>query len=218
MKKGTCAGCGEVRQDHQMPAHLKECAIGEPDGRGRKRFILKAVGGSWGKYWMYVAMDGTATLNDLDEFLREQWLECCGHLSAFEINGKSYQKEYDYDPFFDMPDSKDMRTKAEDVLSPGLKLKHEYDFGTPTTLTLTVHGEYADSSPAESPVDLLAKNNATNHRCRVCRGHAQVICVSCLEDEGRERFFCDRCSEGHDGDTFLPVANSPRMGECGYGD
>jgi len=26
-----------------------------------------------------------AALSDLDSFLRDIWLECCGHLSAFEI-------------------------------------------------------------------------------------------------------------------------------------
>jgi hypothetical protein len=32
----------------------------------------------------------TASLEDLDDFLRHIWLECCGHLSRFQIGERSY--------------------------------------------------------------------------------------------------------------------------------
>jgi hypothetical protein len=37
-----------------------------------------------------VAVPVGATLAKLDAFLRETWLECCGHLSSFEIAGERY--------------------------------------------------------------------------------------------------------------------------------
>ena len=36
-------------------------------------------------YWLFLEMDHSAKLEDLDHFLRETWLECCGHLSTFTI-------------------------------------------------------------------------------------------------------------------------------------
>jgi hypothetical protein len=61
-------------------------------------------------------------LEDLDEFLRDIWLECCGHLSAF-----SYQRS-----------ELGMGRKLKDVLRSGMELLHEYAFGTPTELLVKV--------------------------------------------------------------------------------
>jgi len=36
-------------------------------------------------------MPARATLTDLDGFLRDIWLECCGHLSAFDIGTVRYE-------------------------------------------------------------------------------------------------------------------------------
>lgn len=36
-------------------------------------------------YWMHVAAPLAAPLSKLDRFLRDTWLECCGHLSAFHV-------------------------------------------------------------------------------------------------------------------------------------
>ncbi|BCL80655.1 hypothetical protein ccbrp13_31200 [Ktedonobacteria bacterium brp13] len=41
-------------------------------------------------YWMHLEVSTGATLADLDHFLRKSWLECYGHLSAFEIGNQSY--------------------------------------------------------------------------------------------------------------------------------
>src|SRR5438045_3051287 len=43
-----------------------------------------------GAYWLHLEAGPTATLEDLDLYLRRIWLECCGHLSAFQINGVRY--------------------------------------------------------------------------------------------------------------------------------
>lgn len=43
------------------------------------------------KYRLVIEVKNTATLEDVDQFLRDIWLECCDHLSAFEIDGISYE-------------------------------------------------------------------------------------------------------------------------------
>ena len=215
MKDGICKKCKTVRPYRSIFSHLKKCALGEPDGKGRKMFVLRVTGSSWIKHWMYVKMDGSATLGDLDGFLRDKWLECCGHMSAFEIDGNSYeQSPADVDPLPGSRKTMDINTRADKVLRSGLKFGHMYDFGTTTELSLTVRDEYLDDAPA-SPVELLAENDAPEYRCSTCKRPARKVCTTCQYDED-DPFFCNRCSKKHDDEELLPVANSPRMGVCGY--
>lgn len=52
---------------------------------------LLRVEGEHGLYWLGVEAKASARLRHLDQFLRRIWLECCGHLSKFEIAGVDYQ-------------------------------------------------------------------------------------------------------------------------------
>ncbi|HEX7243833.1 MAG TPA: hypothetical protein VF263_26335, partial [Longimicrobiaceae bacterium] len=38
-----------------------------------------------GQYWLHLEMNGSAALDDLDDYLRVIWLECCGHMSRFSV-------------------------------------------------------------------------------------------------------------------------------------
>ena len=58
---------------------------------------------------MHVAVPVTAPLSKLDDFLRHTWLECCGHLSAFEIGGKRYASK-------PMDVEMSMRARSSEVL------------------------------------------------------------------------------------------------------
>ena len=81
---------------------------------------------------MHLEVPADATIDTLDRFLRDTWLECCGHMSEFEIEGTRYSVEpIDFDDRF-------MDVKLKDVLSPGMKFYHAYDFGSTTHLTLKV--------------------------------------------------------------------------------
>ena len=65
----------------------------------------------------------------LDRFLRDTWLECCGHLSAFEIGGIRYAVDAGLDNEGDMGE-KSMRMQLDKVFSPGQSSSYEYDYGT----------------------------------------------------------------------------------------
>ncbi len=58
------------------------------------------------EYWTHFEVPAAASLADVDRFLREIWLECCGHLSAFNIQGKEYLSDTDDD--YDAEDVEDM--------------------------------------------------------------------------------------------------------------
>lgn len=40
-----------------------------------------------GAFWFDAEVRGTATLTDVDSYLRAIWLECCGHMSRFSLEG-----------------------------------------------------------------------------------------------------------------------------------
>ena len=216
MSSGTCMNCKTVLTPGKMPKHLKECILGEGQGKKHKKFLLKVTGE--GEHWMYLRMDGSATLEQLDSLLRDEWLECCGHLSTFDIGGLHYEaKVADWEdaPYKIM----NIKTKAHQILAKGLKFSHEYDFGTTTTLRLAVRDEYFDDKPAKKPVEMLARNNIHEYTCGICGGKGANICQRCMEEKGNP-FLCKKCSDEHEDEDeehyLLPIVNSPRMGMCGY--
>ena len=85
MVAGTCAKCHKTVSTYRANSHLKNCTLGDKTGTKHRSFILKIKDLDVRRYWMYVKMSETATLDDLDKFLRNVWLECCGHMSEFNI-------------------------------------------------------------------------------------------------------------------------------------
>jgi hypothetical protein len=78
------------------------------------------------EYWLHLKISSDAKLKDLDQFLRDIWLECCGHMSLFR------QERHELK----------MGSKLMDVLRPGMELTHEYDFGDTTELLVKVIAQY----------------------------------------------------------------------------
>ena len=107
---------------------------------------------------MHLDLPGNAALADLDSFLRRTWLECCGHLSAFNIGGASYSSDAEMisGSFWNSGD-KSMNVRLDKVLSPGTKFSHEYDFGTTTELSLKVVSEREGEVKGKS-IQVLARN------------------------------------------------------------
>jgi len=215
MSKGKCSFCNETFGKAAMTKHLKSCkqkkSAAETISAKRKlqrTEILHLVveGRDLPEYWMHLSVPANATLKDLDGFLRDIWLECCGHLSAFTIEGKRYSvdpmKEYD---------ERSMKGALGDVVGLGMKFYHEYDFGTTTELTLKVVLEEEGEVRGKS-IQLLARNDPPARSCGSCGKIATQVCAEC------SGWLCGECAQKHEcgEDMFLPVVNSPRVGMCGY--
>ncbi|HIR47304.1 MAG TPA: hypothetical protein IAB89_06545 [Candidatus Caccousia avicola] len=150
-------------------------------------------------YWLYLDMPLTSTLKTLDTFLREIWLECCGHMSAFyQRGGVEIGKS----------------TKLESIPT-GSVLFYEYDFGSTTELRITFL--HPVSRPKQrKAVRLLARNLPLPFECGQCGEAADYICCECDAME-EYPFFCEKCLASHEHEgCALPVVNSPRMGVCAY--
>lgn len=219
--KGTCCFCERVFGKAAMSRHLAACKARFPetvpapagrDLRRSRRFHLVISGRYAPSYWLHVEASAQATLDDLDSFLRSTWLECCGHLSAFRLGGRWFSSAPEVD--WDQSDE-GLDVKLGKLLSPGMSLSYEYDFGTTTDLTVKVVAERQGEAGAED-VQLLARNDPPEIACNLCDQPAALICTQCL-DEG-DGWLCEGCAGDHEcgEDVLLPVVNSPRVGMCGY--
>ncbi len=222
--KGTCTFCHGEFSKAAMSRHLETCqqrAAAEAKAGGRQKtqktskFHLVVEGRDLPQYWMHLEVPASATLTALDRFLRDTWLECCGHLSAFEIGGVRYAIDAGmFEEPFDMGD-KSMRVRLEKVFSPGQVSTYEYDYGTTTELKLKVISEREAETKGKT-VQVLARNNPPEMLCEVCGKPATSVCSQCIFDD--RGWVCDTCAENHEcgEDMLLPVVNSPRVGMCAY--
>ena len=174
------------------------------------------------RYWMHLDVPKSLRLSDLDTYLRNIWLECCGHLSAFSISGVRYESDdtLSLGPFAG-PRPRNMRVKLYKVLRPGRTFSYEYDFGSTTALALRVGSE--GQSDLRLGIHLLARNDPPVLVCHSCGvASATAICAECISYEGYDLvggYLCTDCGGRHACDEWmrLPVVNSPRTGVCGYG-
>lgn len=95
--KGKCKYCGKEYTQSYMKKHLPECEVRKIQLAGEKEttqcgyFDLMILPKYFKDYWLFIEVQDTSTLRDIDFFLRDIWLECCNHLSDFSINGTQYE-------------------------------------------------------------------------------------------------------------------------------
>lgn len=214
---GTCNFCQGTFSKGTMTRHLSACkprqtALQTPATRGAGRLtkILHLVADGYGPYWLHLEVRADARLDTLDTFLRNIWLECCGHMSQFRINGERYVSEA-----AEELEARTMNVTLDKVLAPGMTCTYEYDFGSTTKLILKVLAERLGTRPREA-VQVLARNNPPVFACVGCGQEATQVCTQCIgEGDG---WLCDACAPEHEcgEEMAMPVVNSPRMGVCGY--
>lgn len=228
LSTGKCHFCNGTFSREEMTQHLKSCEprkallrklADKPGSRKTGVYHLFVEGRYQTAYWMHLEIHSDAILHELDRFLRDIWLECCGHLSAFTIEKKSYLFQQFEKPFFvwgPQPEEYDMDIELEKVLRPRIKFYYEYDFGTPTELALRVVSYYERRGRGKQ-IQLLARNDPPLIFCAVCgKKRAILICTQC--QWSGKGWLCESCAPNHecDEEMFLPVVNSPRTGQCGY--
>lgn len=159
-----------------------------------------------GAFWLHLEIKGTALLQDLDDYLRRIWLECCGHLSMFSIGGWSGEEL-------------DMSTRVDRLFVPGLVLTHIYDFGTSSETLVEVVSERTAKATTAYPLTLMGRNEAPEITCQVCGAEAAWLCIECMYEDEQPGVLCDAHAADHAHQAYggpLPIVNSPRVGMCGY--
>ena len=252
MSRGECYLCGQEFSKNTIGRHLDKCwealaAKEKHDKRSlqpTKFFRLAVEGRDEPEYWLHLDVRADATLEDLDEFLRRVWLECCDHLSAFTVpseksdtsknpdpfgrpdRGTRYRWEppggFDDDGFFDelddafgMPREHRMDIPLAAAVKVGTTFYHEYDFGSTTELKLRVLSEHEEPTRRRN-LRVLARNAPPLIPCEECGEDADWI--GPYDASYEIKAICDGCLEKRGGseERLLPVVNSPRTGVCGY--
>src|SRR5216117_3163719 len=85
---GKCGTCGAALSKRQMVRHLSACAY--PNDKNVAAVVQIRVDVPGSPFWLDVDVKANSTLRQLDNFLRNMWLECCGHLSSFEVGHTRY--------------------------------------------------------------------------------------------------------------------------------
>ena len=218
MTKGECEFCGEVVGKRALIRHLRDHLDswrGLRDARWEDPvdMIHILVDGRYRpEYWMHLEARGDTTLAELDGMLRNEWLECCDHLSGFIIGGERFVSN----PWGDAPGGPGVDMELHRVLVKGVEFEHLYDFGSTTYLRLRVVG-WRRGPPEPVTIRLLARNEPPTFECVRCGRPAEHVCTGCYE--GREgTHLCGGCGADHDCDEYrlMPITNSPRCGVCAY--
>ena len=223
--QGKCLYCDKLFKKAGITKHLNQhLEIMEAENKVKaKTFHLRIEGMSYffkeGKsMFLNVLVDGNAPLQDLDMFLRNIWLECCGHMSTFQVKGKYYDDNWD-DDFAEIGEKK--KTKMSKIFGEGLVLDYEYDMGSTTPLTIKIIKELNLAIPES--VRLLSRNEPLAILCDICHINPAVMVCSIHMGQPEEAFFCQSCKSKHAKKcsdfkdySAMPVVNSPRMGTCAY--
>jgi hypothetical protein len=197
-----------------LSRHLSSCSArqeaisqaNQASGKVQSVYHLQ-IQDSWQRdFWLHLEMNGSATLHDLDQYLRAIWLECCGHLSQFSVGGWSGHE---------IP----MNKRVEQVFNPGVELTHIYDFGTSSETLVNAVGLRQGQPLTKHPIFLMARNEPPEAECMECDQPAAWLCMECLYELDEPGLLCDQHAKDHPHEDYgepVPLVNSPRMGMCGY--
>lgn len=203
---GICTYChAEIsKNSRSILSHLSDC-------QGKHR-VVKSAGADYvlmliqdkysPGYWLVIKAKPDIPMKRIDKFIRDVWVECCGHLSQFS------------DKYSKIP----MTRSLTQVYSEGHKIEYVYDFGSSTEITLSMIQRIQEVDDKE--ITILFRNKEPEFECSSCDKKAIATCPYCV-DEG-VGFLCQSCMDKHkcvqeEGEDILsPFVNSPRAGVCGY--
>lgn len=233
MSAGTCFVCGDEVAHDQMGAHLETCLDEAPLSENRslpsRGWVFGARGtGVHEDFWTFFIIPRAEQLVELDQFLRKTWLDCCGHLSAFNIGGQRFESHGgSTGPAHGKPPGS-LTPKITSVLKKGDEFTYEYDFANPTQVEFHCFGQHDWPAPTKLKMDspiawgagmMLAQSDMPDWECSECGADAEQICSECGLAAGAT--FCESCAEEHEHadqkDAMLPITNSPRAGVCRFG-
>ena len=140
--EGVCRFCHRTFSGSSIGRHILACEVKkEKDSQyavtAKRKYPIYYIKVSSSKYyWLHIEMKATSKLSDLDQFLRNIWLECCGHLSMFTIHEMHYDESPEQDDLsiFGGKKSESMNKRLNEVLAIKDKFEYQYDFGSTTYL------------------------------------------------------------------------------------
>ena len=184
---GTCCICDQTLPGDRVRRHLLQCIESRfgikpppaPRRRDRRRNAQRtaclSVRTREQPHWMELGVRCDVTLHQLDRFLRGIWLECCGHVSHFEIRDQVYSvlvpmpgERWRFDPMDDREARwRNMGRTVNAAIPPLTRFGYEHDYGSPTELAFEYSSIFGELVQAVSPsqpwhgekIVILARND-----------------------------------------------------------
>jgi len=201
-KHVKCNICGQVFAGKKILEHILECRAENPLPRGAAQtqiHTLIVYSPDYPEYVLFLETAGTTKLSALDKFLRDIWLECCGHMSQFD-NGETGKGK-----------------TVSSVFEDGAIVAYEYDMGSTTYLEIQTFDIRTSNETVPKKPLVIARNEPPAWLCCKC-GEPATRVDSSGEGIGPETVYCEACAEKELEDyQRSPIVNSPRAGICGYG-
>jgi hypothetical protein len=212
--RGQCAFCGYSTTKGSMPRHLAACpqwhaqnsSAGQTNRKPETLYHLRMQDAYSSSFWLDLEVRGSATLKDIDTYLRAIWLECCGHLSQFSVGGWSGGEI-----------GKSRRVDA--IFQRDIELTHIYDFGTSSETKIKPIGQRVGVPLTARPMVLMARNAMPEAPCIECGQPAGFLCMECQIEHELTGMLCPAHAQTHPHEDYgepLELVNSPRLGMCGY--
>ena len=191
---GICSICGKTLSGNRIRRHLLQCiratygltVVERTRGRGRNSSpdtLHISVRAQESPHWIELGVRSDATLHELDRFLKSVWLECCGHLSHFEIGGVAHStmvpmpgESFPFEPMDEYEAQwRHMAITVREAILPYTGFEHQFDYGHPTDLVLEHVAVYEGLAQTLSPSQpwngqktvVLARNHPL-HSCLHC--------------------------------------------------
>lgn len=213
--KGNCTYCNKELSKGTASKHLATCpdrqaaidkaAAGK--GTSESLFHLRVQDAYRKDFWLDIEMRGSKSLNDLDNYLRAIWLECCGHMSEFTIGGRSLSRQIG------------KQRKLLEIFQYGDTLNHIYDMGTSSETIIKFVAVREGKPLTIKPIVLMVRNQMPDDRCIECGESAVSLCTQCMWEDETWGTLCEKHAESHPHTDYgepIPLVNSPRLGMCGY--
>jgi hypothetical protein len=212
--RGECQFCGYAATKSGITKHLSTCpqrqakiaAATQEGGEALTLHHLRVQSADSSSFWLDLEVRGSASLKDIDTYLRGIWLECCGHLSEFGFHGA-------------FSDRIGKTRKVDVVFHPGIQLTHVYDFGTTSETQIKSVSQRQGIPLTKKPVVLMARNLMPVAPCLVCNQPATYLCMECIYEDDTSGLLCSNHVKNHPHINYgepSELVNSPRMGMCGY--
>lgn len=219
VRSGVCLACGQVVSKSGILHHLESCEKRRekwelrPTGRGKVRatsLVLLSIEDRYNpEYWIRIEIPSDARLIHLDRFLRDFWLECCGHLSGFyeEIATPPSKRKHREDIPMSLP--------IVQAFAPDRPVYYTYDYGSSTELVLTAT-DIRKAQARDGRARVLARNLPPEIPCHYCGKPATWVAAEIAHKP--EAWVCDAHAKqlNPELEFLLPVTNSPRVGVCAY--
>ena len=152
---GTCMLCHQIIIADEAINHLTMCGVIRPARQAETVLQIKVATGE--DYWVFVEAAASTTLHDFYLFLRNNWWECCGHVSAFIIDGLTANKNY-------------MTDTLQQHFTTGTTFHYQHDSGIPVRVTGEVLA-VKETVPLKA-ITLVLRKNLTVEKCESCLANA----------------------------------------------